>query len=293
MSNGIEPKITFIDQASPVEEYGRALYAVARSVLRALIDSISDEDLTDVNTPLDKITLRQLAKLARLPRDKGMRGDGFEWAVHEAIIGREPRVLKIIAEALEKTSPKIRDADPISIMYGQERARYLGFLDAVVQEAGEEAFLLPDGRGRPFNFGPWVATAAGGKTSEPLLKPRIKSVWKTDVFLSSVDNPRHLAATVKSNFEHLEGGPGLRIGIVPESSAGNPAGVRWNPKHQLWAPRYLILMDLWVSSMMLTGLWRARFSNLESMTPVTTSASRAPRLNVFKLNWRGMAMQRF
>jgi hypothetical protein len=128
MSARTKPRITFIDQAAPVEEYGRALYAVGRSVLRALIDSISDEDLRDINTPLDMVTLRQLSKLARLPRDKGMRGDGFEWAVHEAIIGREPRVLAAIAEAIEKTSPKIKNADPVSIMYGQERARYLARL---------------------------------------------------------------------------------------------------------------------------------------------------------------------
>lgn len=44
--------ITFIEQNAPIDEYGRALYAVSRSVLRALIDSISDEDLTDLNTPL-------------------------------------------------------------------------------------------------------------------------------------------------------------------------------------------------------------------------------------------------
>ncbi|MCU1347707.1 MAG: hypothetical protein JWO56_737, partial [Acidobacteria bacterium] len=69
------PKITFIEQEAPIEEYGRALYAVARSVIRALLDSLSSEDLADLNTPLDEVRMRQLAKVVRLDRDKGMRGD--------------------------------------------------------------------------------------------------------------------------------------------------------------------------------------------------------------------------
>lgn len=76
--------ITFIEQNAPVDEYGRALYAVARSIVRAMIDSLTAEDLTDLNTPLADVTMRQLSKVARLERDKGMRRDGFEWAVHEA-----------------------------------------------------------------------------------------------------------------------------------------------------------------------------------------------------------------
>jgi hypothetical protein len=109
------PKVTFIEQSMPIDEYGRALYAVARSVLRALIDSLTSEDLTDLNTPLQGVRMRQLAKVARLDRDKGMRGDGFEWAVHEAILGKEPRVIEPISYALRKASSFIRDAEPSSL----------------------------------------------------------------------------------------------------------------------------------------------------------------------------------
>lgn len=41
------PSITFIEQATPVDQYGHALSAVARSAPRALLDSISSEDLGD------------------------------------------------------------------------------------------------------------------------------------------------------------------------------------------------------------------------------------------------------
>ena len=51
-----KPNVTFLEQNAPIDEYGRALYAVSRSVLRALIDSLSGEDLTDLNTPIEDVT---------------------------------------------------------------------------------------------------------------------------------------------------------------------------------------------------------------------------------------------
>lgn len=228
-------QVTFIEQQAPIDEYGRALYAVCRSIIRALIDSISNEDLLDLNTPLEELRMRQFAKIARLERDKGMRGDGFEWAVHEAILGEEPTVTNPIAQALKRASPKVRDDKPSSILFGHERARFLGFLDAVVEEAGLEAYLLPEGQGRPYNFGPWVSLAAQGQRAEPNLADRIKKIWKTDLFLSSANDTRHFAATIKSNFKQLEGGAGLRLGIVPESThTDNPAGIRYDASKRLW-----------------------------------------------------------
>lgn len=227
-------EITFIEQNSQIDEYGRALYAVSRSVLRALIDALSNEDLRDLNTPLKDVNMRQLAKIARLERDKGMRGDGFEWAVHEAILGKEPTVINPIAHALKRVSKYVKDTEPTSLMFGQERAKYLGFLDAVVDEAGTDSYLLPQGKGKPFNFGPWVSIAAQGHTSESLLNERIKKIWKTDLFLSAIEDPKYFAATIKSNIHQLEGGQGLRIGIVPESLQGLKPGVQYSHKHGLW-----------------------------------------------------------
>lgn len=42
------PQVTFLEQNAPIDEYGRALYAVARSIIRALLDSLSSEDLADL-----------------------------------------------------------------------------------------------------------------------------------------------------------------------------------------------------------------------------------------------------
>src|SRR5438552_3222635 len=92
--------VTFLQQAAPIDEYGRALYAVARSIVRALLDQVGPEDLGDLNVNRDEVTLRQLAKVARLERDKGMRGDGFEWAIHEAVAGGESLVTDHVSELL-------------------------------------------------------------------------------------------------------------------------------------------------------------------------------------------------
>lgn len=227
--------ITFIQQSAPIDEYGRALYAVARSVMRALLDSLSADDLIDLNCDLADVTMRQLAKVVRLDRDKGMRGDGFEWAVHEAILGAEPSVMELVEDGLRRASKSIGGGEPNSLLFGYERAKYLGFLDATVKAAGESPFLLPEGQGRPYSFGPWVSIAAQGESAEARLTDRIKKVWKTDLFLSVKGHEKYIAATVKSNYGLLEGGRGLRMGIVPESThSGHRPGVHYDKKHQLW-----------------------------------------------------------
>jgi hypothetical protein len=225
-------KVTFLSQKEEIGEYKRALFAVTRSIVRALYDQIGSEDLTDLNTAREDITFRQLAKLARLDRDKGMFGDGFEWAVHEAIVGQEPTVIEPIEAALRRASPAFKSAGtPTSLMFGYERAKYLGFLDATLTEAGDSALLLPDGQGRPFKFANWVPVAAGGWQAEPRLPERISKVWKTDLFVGSEDSDRFIATTIKSNHEQLEGGAGLRVAVVPQAPRLQPGVRRMN---DLW-----------------------------------------------------------
>ncbi|MFT3916572.1 MAG: hypothetical protein QM704_21580 [Anaeromyxobacteraceae bacterium] len=227
-------EVTFLRQHEPVDEHGRALYAVTRSIIRALLDQLGQEDLVNLNCDRGDVTMRQLAKVARLDRDKGMRGDGFEWAVHEAVVGGEPRVCGIVADVLSRASRHLEAVEqPTSLLFGHERAKYLGFTDAVIQNAGEHAVLLPDGRGHPFDFGPWVAVAAQGKAAEDRLGDRIKQIWKTDLFLSNQESRKYVAATIKSNWHQLEGGRGLRIGIVPEAR-DLQKGITWDEKCGLW-----------------------------------------------------------
>ncbi len=212
-------EVTFLEQREPIDEYGRALYAVTRSIVRAQLDQLGPDELEDLNTDRADITMRQLARVMRLDRDKGMRGDGFEWAIHEAVIGQEPLVVEPLAYAMGRASRSFKAADPVtSLMFGHERAQYLGFLDAVVEAAGEQAVLLPDGSGRPFAFGTWVPIAARGHVAEDQLPVRVRKVWQTDLFLGMDGHLQYAAATIKSNVALIQDGAGLRIGIVPESA---------------------------------------------------------------------------
>lgn len=226
--------VSFLVQGDPPDEYGRALYAVCRSILRAMLDQIGVDDLEVVQSDRADLTLKQLAVLARLDRDKGMRGDGFEWAVHEALIGGEHRVTELVGAGLNRATKQIaKGAVPTSVMFGYERAKHLGFLEAVVDEAGTTARLLPDGRGRPFAFGPWVRVAAAGPAAESGLGTRIEKIWKTDLFLTDEQGERYLAATTKSQWRQLEGGAGLRLGIVPEAPDLH-SGIQFDQSTGLW-----------------------------------------------------------
>ena len=64
-------RISFVTQRAPIDERGRAMYAVSRSILRALIDQLSAADLTVLNTDKSDVTLRQLSMLSsRMPLGK-------------------------------------------------------------------------------------------------------------------------------------------------------------------------------------------------------------------------------
>jgi hypothetical protein len=141
----------------------------------------------------------------------------------------------MLSHALSRASPRVfkRDSIPTSLLFGYERAKYLGFLEAVVEHAGEEAKLLPDGSGRPFDFGPWVRIAAKGKSAELFLSERIRQVWKTDLFLGNEVSSRYAAVTIKSNWKLLEPGRGLRVGVVPEAK-GLQSGVRYDQDLRMW-----------------------------------------------------------
>jgi len=68
------------------------------------------------------------------------------------------------------------------------------------------------------------------------LASRIKKVWKTDIFLSSTEKLRFAAATIKSNWHHLEDGPGLRVAVVPQAVDLAPGIQRWKSLYMVVLP---------------------------------------------------------
>ncbi|MGP4976731.1 hypothetical protein [Brachybacterium tyrofermentans] len=112
-------RVSFVTQLAPVDEPARAMHAIVRSILRAMVDQVPQRSLNVVQAPKEDLTMDQLATVSRLHRDKGMAGDGFEWAVHEAIAGKEIRVIEPLAEAMQKASRTFRTLnEPTSLLFG-------------------------------------------------------------------------------------------------------------------------------------------------------------------------------
>jgi hypothetical protein len=62
--------------------------------------------------------------------------------------------VEIVCDTVTRASKRVRIAQPTSLLFGHERAKYLGVMDAVIENATDEAVLIPDGQGHPFAFGP-------------------------------------------------------------------------------------------------------------------------------------------
>jgi hypothetical protein len=58
------------------------------------------------------------------------------------------------SSATPSPAPRSASASRTSLLLGHERAKYLGVMDAVIENATDEAVLIPDGQGHPFAFGP-------------------------------------------------------------------------------------------------------------------------------------------
>src|SRR5262249_55188932 len=59
----------------------------------------------------------------------------------------------------------------------------------------------------------------------------IRGLWKADLFVGFSDEDRWVATTVKINRNHLEGAPGLRIGIIPAGEGPSDAVVKDDSKN--------------------------------------------------------------
>lgn len=162
--------------------------------------------------------------------DTGQHGDSFEWAVHEAIAAGEWSLQQYVADALARCG--IRTSQPTSILFGAERARHLGYLDLISEQAGDRAHLRVPTQGRPPLLTKFLPIAASGARRASDLPSSLMALGKADLLLGCAETQAFVAATVKVNPSALEDGPGLRIGITPESPR-MPHGVYMHPRKNL------------------------------------------------------------
>lgn len=159
-------------------------------------------------------------KLKMLPR-LYRAGDGdcgicFEYAVHEAMNQRDPRVLERIHDAARLC--RVPGDDIKSILFGIEKTGTQQLIDTADAILTDDSNFLYGTRGRPAKLRKHLSMIAGAfrnKRTRPALPSSIRGLWKADLFVGFSDSDRWAATTVKINASHLEGAAGLRIGIVP------------------------------------------------------------------------------
>lgn len=162
-------------------------------------------------------------------------GDGdcgicFEYAVHDAIVNKNPDVLNRIDSALSKFC-KIKGDTPSSILFGAEKSGMIQFIDSVKEHLTDNSQLLTGDRGKPIKLKKHIdgVVSAFKKPQDRAKLPySINGLWKADLFVGNTFMDNWVGTTVKINPSQLESARGLRLGIVP-SKQGKSDRIR---KHE-------------------------------------------------------------
>ena len=201
-------------QTNEVNSEYEALFSVIHPILTGLVYSLKREIVTQVGG-YDNISLELFTRLYE-PGD-GDCGICFEYAVHDAIISKDPEVLNRIDDALTKFC-KIKGDDPSSILFGAEKSGQPYFIDSVMEHLTDDSLLLTGDRGKPIKLKKHingVVSAFRRPVDRSKLPSSINGLWKADLFVGNANSDKWVGTTVKINPKQLEGARGLRLGIVP------------------------------------------------------------------------------
>jgi hypothetical protein len=210
-------------QKNPVADDVGALVAVTGPIITGILRSIPMEVTTSFGER-DRLPLSMLGRL--LEKADGDCGIAFEYAVHDAIISREPIIAERLADALGKCG--IGKGDPASILFAIEKS---GAQELISTEAGlvmeNSPVLLGEG-GRPVSLREHLgAIGATFRLPGALLNlaQSIRGLWKTELFLGSSGHDQWVGASVNISRSQLTAAEGPRIAIIP-SVAGVSDAVR-------------------------------------------------------------------
>ena len=201
-------------QARPIEDETRARIAMVRPILRATLFALSLQRVERLGG-YPSVTLHDLAREWR--EGDGDCGICFEYAIHDAIERRDPLLSPRIGEVLERHC-RIK-GQARSILFGAEKGARLELLESDRSLLTPESRLVVNERGRPLKLKTHierVRRAFSAPEERELLPRSIRGLWRADLFVGAPAEDRWVATTLKINPAHLEGAPGIRIGIYPE-----------------------------------------------------------------------------
>jgi hypothetical protein len=200
-------------QLHPVSDEVLAVTAVVRPILRGVLFALKQDVIGNVGG-YDKVNLALLARLYRA--GDGDCGICFEYAVHEAMNRRDPRVVERVNDAIRLC--RINGGDPQSILFGLEKSGTLQLIDSAQEMLTPDSRVLAGTVGQPPKLLKHLNTIAGAfrnARTRLALPSSIRGLWKADLVVGYPEREQWVGTSVKINSAQLEGAPGLRIGIVP------------------------------------------------------------------------------
>lgn len=222
-------------QTNEVNSEYEALFSVIHPILTGLALSLKQSVVNEIGG-YENMSLGLFTRLYE-PGD-GDCGICFEYAVHEAIVNKNPDVLNRIDSALSKFC-KIKGDTPSSILFGAEKSGHLHFIESVKDHLTDNSQLLTGDRGKPIKLKKHidgVVSAFKRQQDRAKLPSSINGLWKADLFVGNTLMDNWVGTTVKINASQLESARGLRLGIVPCRQGKNDKITKLETKNLIICP---------------------------------------------------------
>lgn len=206
-----------------------------RPTIMGVLQSIKTEMLDAAGLDRESLPLLMLGRMRK--EGDGDTGIAFEYAVHDAVLTREPVVTDKIADALRKCN--IKRGDPASILFAIEKQGAQQLISTEMRLITDDSRVLSGKRGQPVKLRKHLnqlAAAFRRKSTRPNLPQSIRGLWKADLFLGSTTPDHWVGTSVKINPSGLEAARGLRIAIVPSKQGRSDAIRLDDPKNLVVCP---------------------------------------------------------
>lgn len=211
-TRGSSMRIQQEKQINPVSDEVLALVAVVRPIITGLLYSLK-ADVANQAGGRENLTLELLTRL--YAAGDGDVGICFEYAIHDAISRGDTMVLERMESALKLC--KIKGDLTKSILFGAEKSGALQLIDTAHEALTDDSLLLTGTPGRPIKLKKQIAVLAAAfknPRTRLALPYSISGLWKADLFVGR-ETDNWVGTTIKTNPASLQGGRGLRIGIIP------------------------------------------------------------------------------
>ena len=181
-------------QNAIVADHVSALVAVCRPVISGVLQSLSNEIASAVGGR-DAVLLHALGRLRK--SGDGDCGVAFEYAVHEAVLRKEPIVTERVSDALRQC--RISKGDPSSILFAIEKSGAKQLISTELSLITENSRVLSGKQGQPVKLQKHMNTLAAAfrrPTTRLNLPQSIRGLWKADLFLGSTQPDHWVGTTV-------------------------------------------------------------------------------------------------